>query len=118
MNEDKKPTQSDLDELIRLYEIAKSCSRPFEYESGHGKYPKAVEELFHFIHHSSWCYKIYESNDIDSNYEKIDELSLDELRAILTSLTRKEHYTAGWWESILGKDMFAPVIARLQTMLN
>ena len=117
MSDEESPSIEDLEKLICLYETARSYDRPFEWKDGNPDYPESVEELFRYIHHSPWCYKKYEPQEVKKSYERVPVLSLNELRSILTSFTRSEHYCYGAWETILERDQFGPVLRRLQELL-
>ena len=107
--------RSDLDMLIKKYERAvESYKLHGVTESHYYEYPAEVDDFMTYLQEEPWVKYDYSPDVMDGIFESISSASIDDVRVVLTGVSRAERFSDGYWKSVFETGRLSPVIERLK----
>lgn len=111
-------SKSDLELLERNYQTALANVDKIKRTHGYPYYPKEISDFMHSLCFETWVNHSYRANEISNILSHIEQADFNEIREVLTAVSRAERFCDGSWEETLSTKMLDPVFARLREIVN
>ncbi len=107
--------RSGLDLLIKKYEGAvESYKLHGVAESRYCEYPAEVDDFMRYLQEEPWVKCDYSPDDMEGVFKSIESASIDDIRVVLTGVSRAERFSDGYWKSVFETGRLSLVIERLK----
>ncbi|MAS95613.1 MAG: hypothetical protein CMO55_20625 [Verrucomicrobiales bacterium] len=108
-----QPTEEEAKELLAKFREAEAAiPQIVEDRSGYPVYPKPINEFTRFISLSAWSRTDYSAFPLQELKGRIEEVNLDEVRALLTLVIRMERFSPGGLKTLLDEGSVEKMVGR------
>lgn len=109
--------KSDLENLENKYQLALDHIDEIERVNCYPRYPKEISDFMYLLNKKPWSIS-YRPSKIINTLNNIEQANIDEIREVLTGISRAERFCDGAWENSLKSRILDPVFKRLREAIN
>ncbi|MCG8600995.1 MAG: DUF6508 domain-containing protein [Verrucomicrobiales bacterium] len=119
MSENQPPlSRADVEQLREKLSAAEAAIPDVTYANGYPIYPKAFQDFTGYISRSPWHRTDYTNHMRERLDERIETLTLGEVRSYLTFLTRVDRFSPGGLLGKLEEGLARKVVERAEDVLK
>lgn len=109
-----------LETLTENYRLALAAyeTHGVKTRAGGYDYPEQMVTFMRSLQEEPWVKFDYRPEDIEALLSDVADASLDELRTVLTGVSRAERFSDGYWNSLFEHQKLDPVLKRLYELLG
>ena len=112
MTED--PTAADAIQLREYLDAATTARGKISWDGDYPEYPREISDLMHYITNSTWCNHQYDPTEAKNILERLGSADFNEIRSILTAVSRSERFCTGAWKSTLEGGTLDDIVSRAE----
>ena len=110
------PKANDAIQLREHLNAAISVRKRILWDGDYPEYPGEIGELMRYISTSLWCNHQYKPTEVRGILTRLESADLDEIRSVLTAISRSERFCTGAWKSALDNGKLDPVVRRAEQL--
>ncbi|NQT61101.1 MAG: hypothetical protein HQ557_19210 [Bacteroidetes bacterium] len=111
-------TIKDIEQLQTLYDATGGVIGEIDNQSIYAFYRREVNSLMFYITDSPWFNDNYDPNMIDYASQVVEELTLVEIRSLITWCSRHERFFSGHWVWVFENKIIPRVLARARELVG
>ena len=112
------PTEDDAKRLRGLVDSAMAVRYDITWDHDYPNYPEQIRELMTYITTSVWCNSQYKPAKTKQIPDHLDQADLEEVRSLLTALSRSERFLTGSWKNALESGRLENVVQRAEQLIR
>ena len=112
------PTKDDATRLREHLDAAIFVREQINCDGDYPEYPSAISGLMRYITSSPWCNQQYKPTETKEILTRLDTADLDDIRSVLTAVSRSERFCTGAWKNALADGRLDVIVSRAEQLIK